>query len=201
MRRPLAIVAALIQVGSLVGSLAPLPALAAPGGAQPPAETPAALEPGTVRFHLEIEGRRRNTPALFRLVDYDREGVLVCEQPCGVPVSTGDHYQVRDRNEHTLIASRPFTLDPTVRDVTASVRTARRRMYGAGLGLAMIGPVLAVSGSLLLGLGAAEGGPDGGKETLAGAVVLGAGIAMLVIGIPMIVAGRNRVKLRPGVPR
>lgn len=191
MRRALAVVSALI----LLWTLAPLPALAAPGGAQP-TETSTVLEPGTVRFHLEVSGRRRNTPSLFRLVDYDREGVLVCEYPCGVAVSTGDHYQVRDRTEHTLIASRPFTLDPSARDVTANVRTARRRMYGAGLGLAMIGPVLAVSGALLLGLGAAEGGPDGRKETLAGAACLGAGIAMLIIGIPMIVTGRNRVKLR-----
>ena len=192
MRRALAIVAAL--------TMAPAPALAAPGGAQPTAEA-SALEPGTVRFHLEIQGRRRNTPSLFRLVDYDREGVLVCEYPCNTPVSTSDHYQVRDRNEHTLIASRPFTLDPSARDVTATVRTARKRMYGAGLGLSMIGPVLAVSGSLLLGLGAAEGGPDGRKETLAGAACLAAGVAMLIIGIPMIVSGRNRVKLRSGRPR
>jgi hypothetical protein len=195
MRRALAIVIA----HTLVWPLVPRTALAAPGSAQPPADT--VLEPGTVRFHLEIEGRRRTTPALFRLVDYDREGVLVCELPCGVPVSTSDRYQVRDRSEHTLMASRPFALDTGARDVTASVRNGRRRMYGAGLALAMIGPVLAVSGSLLLGLGAAEGGPDGRKETLAGAACLGAGVAMLIIGIPMIFAGRNRVKLRRGAPR
>jgi hypothetical protein len=193
MRRALA----LVTVQTLIWSLAPLPALAAPASAQ----APPVLEPGTVRFHLEIEGRRRTTPALFRLVDYDREGVMVCELPCDLSVSTSDRYQVRDRSEHTLIASRPFTLDLGARDVMASVRTARRRMYGAGLALAMIGPVLAVSGSLLLGLGAAEGGPDGRKETLAGAAVLGAGVAMLIIGIPMIFAGRNRVKLRRGTPR
>jgi hypothetical protein len=188
MRRALAIVSVL--------SLAPLPAAAAPGHAEAPA-----LEPGMVRFHLEIVGKRRTTPALFRLVDYDREGLLVCELPCGVPVSTADHYQVRDRNEHVFIASKPFTLDPKARDITAFVRTGRRRMYSAGLSLAMIGPVLAIAGSTLLGLGAAEGGPDGSNETIAGAAVLGAGVAMLIIGIPMILTGRNRVTLRAGKPR
>jgi hypothetical protein len=189
---------------AVAASLAPLPAAAAPAPAQALAPAPApaqALEPGMVRFHLEIDGRRRNTPALFRLLDYDREGVLVCEAPCGVPVSASDRYQVRDRNEHTLIASRPFALDPKTLEITASVRTARRRMYSAGLALAMIGPVLAVSGSLLLGLGAAEGGPDGDAETYAGIACLSAGVAMLVIGVPMLVTGRNRVRLRPGAPR
>ncbi len=169
-----------------------------------PAPTPApvkALEPGMVRFHMEIDGKRRTTPALFRLVDYDREGALVCELPCGVPVSTSDEYQVRDRAEHTLIASKPFKLDPTAHEITASVRTGRRKMFSAGLSLAMIGPVLAISGSLLLGLGAAEGGPDGEPETIAGAAVLGAGVAMVIIGVPMLIAARNKVKLRRGKPR
>jgi hypothetical protein len=184
-------------------SLVPLPVLAAPpGGAKavaPPEQE--LLQPGEVRFHLEIEGLRRNTPALFRLVDYDREGVLVCQDPCGVPVSTSDRFEVRGTGEHVMLGSKSFTLDRNTKDVTATVRTARRKMYGAGLGLAMVGPVLAVSGALLLGLGAAEGGPDGDKEVIAGAACLGAGVAMLIIGIPMIIAGRNRVKLRAGVPR
>ncbi|HET6582530.1 MAG TPA: hypothetical protein VFG69_03765 [Nannocystaceae bacterium] len=193
MRRTVALAVALCAV--------PLPVLAAPaGGAK--AEAPArALEPGELRFHLEVEGLRRNTPALFRLVDYDREGVLVCQEPCGVPVSTSDRFQVRGTGEHVMLGSKPFSVDPNATDVTATVRTARRKMYGAGLALAMIGPVAAVSGALLLGLGAAEGGPEHDREVIAGAACLSAGVAMLIIGIPMIIAGRNRVKLRTGAPR
>jgi hypothetical protein len=118
-----------------------------------------------------------------------------------VLVSTSARYQVRGTGEHVMLGSKSFIFDPNAKDVTATVRTARRKMYGAGLGLSMIGPVAAISGALLLGLGAAEGGPDGDTEVIAGAAVLGAGVAMLIIGIPMIIAGKNRVKLRAGPPR
>lgn len=193
MRRAFALATAL--------SLAPLPVLAAPAGGAKAVAPELELHPGEVRFHLEIEGLRRNTPALFLLVDYDREGLLICQDPCGVPVSTRDRYQVRGTGEHVMLGSKSFALDPRTTDVTAIVRTGRRKMYGAGLGLSMIGPVAAISGALLLGLGAAEGGPDGDREVIAGAAVLSAGVAMLIIGIPMIVMARNRVKLRAGTPR
>jgi hypothetical protein len=177
-------------------SLAPLGVASAA-----PPEPASTVEAGMVRFHLELEGKRRTTPALFQLVDYDREGLMVCEMPCDVPVSTRERYQVRDRAEHTLIGSKPFLLDPNAHEITATVRGGRRKMFSAGLALAMIGPVLVISGALLLGLGAAEGGPDSKPETIAGAATLGAGVGMLIIGLPMIFAGRNRVKLRRGAPR
>ena len=112
-------------------ALASSPVLAAPTGTAQAVAPRTELQPGEVRFHLEIEGLRRNTPALFKLVEYDHEGAIVCEDPCGVPVPTSDRYEVRGVGEHTMLSTKKFKLDPRTKDVTGTVRTARRRLLSA----------------------------------------------------------------------
>lgn len=154
--------------------------------------------PSRPRISIEVDARRPAEVHLFEAgfpVVGARPGSsiyaaarTVCRAPCGrvIDGSAGNPFFFGgDR----LIPSRPLYLRDLEGDYVAKVRPGRARLLYGGVLATGFGYAGTLAGGLLVGFTKDE-------TRTAGAVVLGAGVALLVAGIVMIAKGRTRFALR-----
>jgi hypothetical protein len=187
----------------------------APASSPTPAPTLGPLPPpelgaDQVRLHMVVEGPRGDTATVFRHtgtthawgpggVATAESASVVCSNPCGTPVSkTAGTYYVNRAEDGPIMKSRPFGLGGRGSDVTVRVRPGNRAARVIGFTLTTMGAAFAILGPMILGI--ASTSDDKRKGMVIGGAFTGAGVGGLVIGIPLMVRGRNRVRLVDGRP-
>lgn len=112
----------------------------------------------------------------------------VCRAPCGKVIDGSAGLPMYFGGER-LMPSRAFYLKDLEGDYVARVRPGRVGMFSAGLGVTGLGYAGTLTGGLLVGI-------TRGETRAIGGAVLGAGLALLVAGIVMIVQSRTRYTLQ-----
>lgn len=169
--------------------------------------------PGSVRFHIVTEGPGGAMATLYaHTVTAAAHGgraatvgweTAVCTNPCGVLVSTGARaYHINRLGDGVYMRSRSFQLRDRTGDVTAYVRPGSRPARALGIGLLALAVGASVFGLMLLALPSGSGHADIRRTiTRMGAGLMGAGAGGIAISIPVMMRGRNRVRLVSGRPR
>lgn len=174
---------------------------AGPEGPVPPTMSEPTPGPSRPRIAIEVLSRRPTEVHLFEAgfpaqvlgvktgsAAYYAAARTVCRAPCGKVIDGGagnPYFFGGDR----LVPSRPLYLRDLEGDYVARVRPGRTRLLAGGIAAAGFGYAGTLTGGLLVGI-------TRGETRTAGAVVLGAGVALLITGIVMIVKGRTRYTLQ-----
>ncbi|MBX7084754.1 MAG: hypothetical protein K1X88_36455, partial [Nannocystaceae bacterium] len=170
---------------------------------------PAPVPPGMVRVHIVGEGRGADELVLQR----DTGGAMavgpggvatasswssVCNAPCGTTLdTTSGAYYVNRASDGPGLRSKPFTFGAHSGDVTLRVRTGSKAAFISGFMLAPLGFGAAAAGAVILPYGVKH---HDGHNIAIGAATLSAGLVAAILGIALVVRGRNRVRMVPGRP-
>lgn len=169
---------------------------------------------GSVRFHMVLEGPNGETSTLYRqtgtafasgpggVITAESASVL-CTYPCGQLVSTSlGAYYINRADDGPIMRSKVFGLGGRTGDVTAHVRPGNRPARVIGFTLTMLSIIFAVIGPTYLGIAAGSDDEDTRSRGFKlGGAFTGIGVGGLIVGIPLMVRGRNRVRLENGRPR
>lgn len=188
----------------LASALAAL-ALAGPPVVAEPVPRPApAFSAGMVRLHIELAGPRGETITVYRgtgagwafsgsnTVSVETADI-VCSQPCDRDLSaTAGTYFVSRPGDGPGLRSKAFSLAGRGPSATAYVRPGHRGAYVVGLALTVLGSSFAILGPILVGMG--QTGSRSREATTLGIGFGAGGLAALLVGIPLLVRGRHRVR-------